>query len=134
MGRNKQRSSRSFPESHRSLTFSIVPMLSYQIDLFRKMSDLSAQMVTAAQSQDWDRLVVLEQAVSALRDSLMADCDDASLTPDQLGAKAALIQQILDNDAEIRRHTEPWMEHVRQFLGDGARKRQVERAYGANPL
>lgn len=108
-------------------------MPSSQIDVFQEMCALSAQMVTAAQSQEWDRLVVLEQAVSSLRDLLMADCNDGGLTVDQLDLKAVLIQQILDNDAEIRRHTEPWMEHMRQFLGDGARKRQVDRTYGTTP-
>ena len=39
--------------------------------------------------------------------------------------KAALIQRVLDDDAEIRRHTEPWMEKVRQLLGGTAKRRRV---------
>jgi flagellar protein FliT len=46
--------------------------------------------------------------------------------------KRTLIQRILDDDAEVRRHTEPWMEQVRQFLGGSARRKQVEGAYGAS--
>jgi flagellar protein FliT len=41
-----------------------------------------------------------------------------------------MIQRILKDDAEVRRHTEPWMEQVRRFLNGDARKRQVDRAYG----
>jgi flagellar protein FliT len=48
-----------------------------------------------------------------------------------MARKRSLIQRILEDDAEVRRHTEPWMEHVRQFLGDGLRRRDVEKAYAA---
>lgn len=102
-----------------------------QIDIYQEMSALSARMVEAAQSQDWDSLVALEASVSTLRDTLMADDDNASLTADERNLKASLIQRILNDDAEIRCHTEPWMEHVRRFLGSGARRREVEKAYTA---
>lgn len=108
----------------------MLPMPS-QIEIYQEMSTLSASMVEAAQAQDWDRLVALEQSVSSLREALVAEDDNANLAPDERGVKAALIQRILDDDAEIRRYTEPWMEHVRQFLGNGAKKRRVDQAYGA---
>jgi len=104
-----------------------------QIELYEQMSTISTVMVEAARAKDWERLVDLEQQVAALRDKLMAD-DGGNLSDGERIAKATLIQRILDDDAEIRRHTEPWMEHVRKFLGDGARQRQVEKAYGANQL
>ncbi|MBI4984673.1 MAG: flagellar protein FliT [Rhodocyclales bacterium] len=94
------------------------------------MSALSARMVEAAQQQDWDALVTLEQSVASLRKILMADDDNARLLPHELAQKAALIQRILDDDAEVRRHTEPWMEHVRQFLGQNGQRRRLEKAYG----
>jgi flagellar protein FliT len=101
-----------------------------QIELYEQMSALSAQMVEVAQANDWERLVVLEKSVSALRQILMAEDDNESLSPSDIELKRALIQRILDDDAEIRRHTEPWMEHVRQFLGGTAKRKQLERAYG----
>lgn len=105
--------------------------MSAQIEIFQEMSALSAQMVEAAQAHDWDRLVSLEEAVAALRDTLMTDGVDLPLGREQQNLKAALIQRILDDDAEIRRHTEPWMEHARQFLGGNSTRRRVEQAYGA---
>jgi flagellar protein FliT len=109
-----------------------MPSMPSQIDAYKEMSALSARMVEAARLQDWEALVSLEQAVAALRDTLMADDDpNAPLSGDERTLKAAIIQRILDDDAEIRRHTEPWMEQVRQFLGGNARRQQVERAYGA---
>lgn len=102
-----------------------------QIETYQEMSALSASMVEAARAQEWERLVALESSVAALRDSLMTEDDrNGDLSDSERMLKAALIQRILDDDAEVRRHTEPWMEHVRQLLGEGAKRRLVENAYG----
>jgi flagellar protein FliT len=44
----------------------------------------------------------------------------------------ALIGKILDDAAEIRRHVEPWLAHVGEFLGHRQRRREVARAYAAS--
>jgi flagellar protein FliT len=44
--------------------------------------------------------------------------------------KRELIQRILRDDAEVRRHTEPWMEQVRRFLTGNVHQRQANRACG----
>ncbi len=93
-----------------------------QTTLYEEMSILSAQMVEAARANDWDRLIALEQAVAKLRAMLMND-DNNALTESELESKTRLIQRILEDDAEVRRHTEPWMERLRHFLGDAAKKR-----------
>ena len=103
-----------------------------QIDIYEEMSALSARMVDAARANDWENLIQLEKSVVALRRSLALDDDNSQLTPGEVEMKRSLIQRILDDDAEIRRHTEPWMEQVRQFLGGNARRKQVESAYGAS--
>ena len=103
-----------------------------QIELYEEMSALSAQMVDAARANAWDQLIGLEKRVATLRDMLMRDEAVFTLLPDEVETKRALIQRILDDDAEIRRHTEPWMDQVRRFLGDSNRRQQVEHAYGAN--
>jgi flagellar protein FliT len=102
-----------------------------QIDLYEQMSALSAQMVEAAQANDWGGLIVLEKSVSALRDILLAEDDNGPPAAGEVDLKRVLIQRILDDDAEIRRHTEPWMEHLCLFLGGPAKRRQLERACGS---
>lgn len=99
-----------------------------QMDLYEQIGSLSARMVDAARDGNWDHLVDLEANVRTLREQLTrgADLDPG---PVDIERKRNLIQQILDDDAEVRRHTEPWMEQVRRFLGAGAQKRRVERAY-----
>jgi flagellar protein FliT len=108
-----------------------MPAMASQIEIYEEMSTLSARMVDAARANDWDNLIRLEKSVVALRLSLTADDDNGRLTSSELETKRELIQRILDDDAEIRRHTEPWMEQVRQFLGGNNRRKQAESAYGA---
>ncbi len=102
-----------------------------QISVYEEMSARSARMVAAARAKDWDALVTLESSVAVLREALINDDDNSSLSEAEREQKTRLIQRILEDDAEVRRHTEPWMEKVRQFLGSAAKKRRVERAYGA---
>ena len=106
-----------------------MPLMPTQIKHYEEMRALSARMVDAARAQNWEALVLLEQAVAKLRDALNDD-DSSALSDAERENKAQLIQRILEDDAEIRRHTEPRMEEVRRFLGDASKKRQVERAYG----
>jgi flagellar protein FliT len=102
-----------------------------QIDLYEEMRLLSTRMVEAARAGEWDNLIELERNVTSLRNTLMATPDDGNAAAGDLARKRSLIQRILEDDAEVRRHTEPWMEHVRQFLGDGVRRRDVEKTYAA---
>lgn len=102
------------------------------IDIYEEMSAISARMVEAARNNDWENLIRLEKSVMALRLSLTAD-DNNRLTPQEMDIKRALIQRILDDDAEVRRHTEPWMEQVRQFLSGDIRSSPVGNACGASP-
>jgi flagellar protein FliT len=100
-----------------------------QLPLYQQIADVSGRMVVAAQDNDWDALVELERDVATLRDRLQG-LGDENLDSADLTQKRNLIQKILADDAEVRRHTEPWMENVRRFLGAGVKQRRVESAYG----
>ena len=100
------------------------------INTYKEICALSAKMVEAARTHDWEQLAGLEHNVAALRDSLIEEDDNDSLSLQELDLKHGLIQRILDDDAEIRRHTEPWMEQVRRFLGGRSTRERVERSYG----
>lgn len=100
------------------------------LSLYESMGSISAQMAQAAAACDWERLVALENECAGLARHLEAQGEPLPLTEQERARKMALIRQILADDAEVRRHAEPWMEQVRQFLGGGARERSVRRAYG----
>ena len=105
--------------------------MSRQVEIYEEMSLLSAHMVEAAHAHDWERLVGLEKSVAALRSKLPKEEDNATLSPAELNHKHELIQGILENDADVRTCTEPWMEQLRKFLGAGAKRRRMKTAYSA---
>lgn len=104
------------------------------LTLYETMSDISGQMAEAARACDWDRLVALEAKCTSLTGNLAANEVSMPVPAELRARKVQLIHKILADDAEVRRHTEPWMEQVKQFLGAGVRAREVRdvrRAYGA---
>lgn len=109
-------------------------VMASQIQLYKQMSRLSARMVRAARASDWDRLIELEREVAALRDALGESvvldvtAGDAGLDA-EVGEKRRLIQSILQDDAEVRRHTEPWMEKVRMFLGQDHQRQNYDQPF-----
>ena len=109
---------------------SMLPMPA-QIEIYEQMCELSTRMVEAARANDWEQLVDLERTVANLRKTLMNEPEGGTIDAFEAEKKRALIQQILKDDAEVRRHTEPWMEQVRHFLSGSERKRKVNRVYGA---
>lgn len=108
-----------------------IAVMPAQIEIYEQMSQLSTRMVAAARANDWEHLIDLEKTVASLRQTLMSETDTPVATPQETERKRNLIQHILRDDAEIRRHTEPWMEQVRHFLSGGVRKQQVDKAYGS---
>lgn len=90
-----------------------------QLDRYVEISVLSARMVEAARGRNWEQLLDLERNVAALRERMREDSVTSPGSPDaepEVARMRGLIQQILDDDAEVRRHTEPWMEQVRLLL------------------
>ena len=102
-----------------------------QIELYEEMRLLSSRMVAAARASDWDSLIELERRIAGLRNTLMAVPEDSNAPATDLASKRSLIQRILEDDAEVRRHTEPWMERLRQFLGDGTHYRKIQQGCAA---
>lgn len=90
-----------------------------QIELYEELSLLSARMVEAARASDWESLIALEQSISSLRATLTVTTEVNGVPINDPARKHSLIQRILDDDAEVRRHTEPWVERLRLLLGGG---------------
>lgn len=129
MGKNRRRSARAFICPCTALIVRMSP-LPANLAIYESICAVSSQMVDAARENDWDRLVTLERQVAELRHQLQP-YDELPLSMAEIEHKRNLIQRILDDDAEVRRHTEPWMEQVRRFLGAGTAQRKLEHAYGA---
>lgn len=106
------------------------------LDIYESIAMLSAQMLESAQASDWDRLCELEKDVAELREQLRREDPPAMqmmLDEESRSRKAHLIQKLLADDLEIRSHTAPWMDSVKQLLAGNARQRSVQQAYNSKP-
>ena len=103
-----------------------------RIELYEEMCLLSSRMAAAARAGAWETLKELEQRVAGLRERLASTAGDGKLPAADLARKHNLIQRILETDAEVRRHTEPWMEQLSKLLSDSARRRDILKAYAAS--
>lgn len=91
-------------------------------------------MAAAAQANDWSQLASVEAELARLRNAVMArtaqaDATAAALPAEQQQALAAGIARILELDAEIRSHTDPFLASARKFLSGRSRERAVRNAY-----
>ena len=101
------------------------------LNLYETLSSISADMVQAAETGDWDRLIELERTVARLRDRLSVEDAQTRLSESERERKVHLIKRILADDRKVRSYTEPWMETVRRFLGDTSRGRTARSTYTA---
>ncbi|MBK8335984.1 MAG: flagellar protein FliT [Sterolibacteriaceae bacterium] len=101
------------------------------LNLYETLSDISEHMVRAAEVGDWDRLGELERRVAGLRSGLALADAQTRLTESERERKVHLIKRILADDRKVRSYTEPWMDHVRRFLGDTAPGSNVRSSYSA---
>ena len=103
------------------------------IAAFESISTFTGEMTEAARAGEWDRLAALERRCAAVVATLKA-APPIQLSPEMQRQKVELIQKILADDAEIRRHTEPWMKKVQTFLGSAGMTRRLRQAYDPGTL
>ncbi|MBX3664131.1 MAG: flagellar protein FliT [Burkholderiales bacterium] len=96
---------------------------------YERIASLTAAMLEAARAAHWDRLLQLENECREVFSGLTAAQGNAPPTPDEQRRKAALIQQVLADDAEIRKLVEPWVAELGQWLGVNTRNHRLRDTY-----
>lgn len=89
----------------------------------------TGKMLAAAQNSEWDQLIVLEQECKQLTEMLKREDLEPILDKELLQKKVKIIHQILDDDAQIRAITEPWMVRLQDMLSINGRTRSLQQAY-----
>jgi len=101
------------------------------IENYEFLSSIMGQMRVAATQGDWDHLVELEGQCSQ-RVEAMKTLDAAARTDENTRLrKVELIRKILDDDKEIRNHTEPWMAQLQRLIQSAGQERQLQQVYFA---
>ena len=102
------------------------------LDIYGSISDKTAEMVEAAKSSDWDRLITLEKDCRRLIECLKHTDAGPAAGARFVQRKIAFIRKVLADDAEIRKFTEPWMTQLELYLGSARHEHKLHRAYGAD--
>ncbi|QOJ22757.1 MAG: flagellar protein FliT [Gammaproteobacteria bacterium] len=89
----------------------------------------TGKMLAAAQNNEWDQLIQLENECRQLTESLIQNDQEPILDKELLQKKVKIIHQILADDAQIRAITEPWMLKLQDMLNISSRTRNLELAY-----
>jgi flagellar protein FliT len=99
------------------------------VDTYETMAVITAQMLRAANDNDWDRLALLEQQC-ALHVRQLKESEPQPLAGAQRVKKIDAIRRMLDADRQIRDLTTPWMAKLSAMIGNTSTERRVARAYG----
>ncbi len=86
------------------------------LQYYEAIETASREMLEAARTGDWDRVVKLEGACAVLISQLKHAAHERELGRDEVQVKARIMQRILLNDAEIRHLAEPWLEDIDNML------------------
>ena len=100
------------------------------LTVYESVADLTGQMLAAAGSNDWDRLVELEQQCSSKVSTLRASEGAQTLTGPARKRKVELIKKVLADDRRIRDLTTPWMAQLSKLINSNGTQRRLANAYG----
>lgn len=100
------------------------------ISLYETVSELTGQMLQAAQSRDWENLAVLESHCASHIQCLKDGEPVAPLTGPVRARKVKILHQILAHDREIRNLTTPWMAELATLINGTSTARKLSVAYG----
>lgn len=101
------------------------------ISVYQAMSEITGQMLAAAQVRDWEGLVELESHCAQHVATLKQDEPVATLPPALRERKVQIIHQILAHDRAIRDLTTPWMAELAALINSSGTERRLSNAYGA---
>jgi flagellar protein FliT len=95
------------------------------------LSSITAQMRMAATHGQWDQLEELEKQCSQHVEIMKTQ--DMGIPPDESIRlrKMELIRKILEDDAEIRNHTEPWVAQLQRIMHSTGQERRLQQTYSS---
>jgi flagellar protein FliT len=93
------------------------------LGLYESIGLLSRTMVMAAERADWESLEAAERICGLVIERIDAYGDAAALLgPGGRRKRLAILRDVLQDDATIRRHTEPGLARVERLLAPAARR------------
>lgn len=82
--------------------------------VYPKILAISQQMAAFAKAENWDALVASERERAALIEQLPTPA--STLAANEARQLAGMISEVMAQDATVREHVAPWLEHVANLL------------------
>ncbi len=98
---------------------------------YERLSALTGQMRIAAEHGEWDKLVSMEQQCRQQVATMKPIDSTAMLDESARQRKIQLIKKILEDDAEIRNHTETWMGQMQRIMQSNRQEQRLQQVYGS---
>lgn len=102
------------------------------ISIYETVSDITGQMLLAAQRQDWDQLETLESQCSKQIEIIQTQGPLAPVYGAQRKRKLSLLQKILQDDRLIRDMTQPWINELQALINNTGNQRKLAQHYLAD--
>lgn len=90
----------------------------------------TAQMRVAAEHSEWELLISIETQRTTLLAQMKPLDAMVVLDPTAQQRKAQLIEKILADDAQTRKHTQVWMSQLQLNIDSNSNELRVRQAYG----
>ena len=100
------------------------------LSTYQSLARTTGDMLDAARSGDWDKLVDLEKHCAELVTRMSALEADDPLSEAVRSHKSQMLRQVLSDDAAIRNITEPWLQQLGTMLGANRHEQRLLRSYG----
>lgn len=96
---------------------------------YEALLERSSRMLAKAREEAWDALIEEESRYVLEVERLAREDQGQGLDPMQRERKASLLERILEQDMEVRRHLVARRDELGELIGNSRRKRDLERAY-----
>ncbi len=100
------------------------------LSTYECLTRTTGNMLNAARSGDWDKLVDLEKHCAELVTRMSEIESDDPLPEAVRSHKTQMLRQVLADDAAIRNITEPWLQQLGTMLGANRHEQRLLRSYG----
>ena len=97
---------------------------------YESLSAITGLMREAAIHEEWDHLIALEHQCSQQVAEIKHSDDTNELDEQTRLRKIQLIKKILQDDSEIRNHTQAWMGQLQRIMQSNRQEQRLQQAYG----
>ncbi|MGL5387516.1 MAG: flagella biosynthesis regulatory protein FliT [Serratia sp. (in: enterobacteria)] len=100
------------------------------LSAYQQIQTLSEQMIALAQAAQWDALIEMEVIYVQAVEKTAKLVAIAELSPALQGILRNKLQQILNNETELKRLMQQRMDELRVLIGQSTRQSVVNSTYG----